>query len=237
MIKVDGLSKRFGEVIALRDISLELLPGTVTAIHGPSGSGKTTLLRLIAGLEAPTTGTIHIGGVLASTPSAVTAPHHRGVGFVFQEAALWPHMTVYQNVAFGLLGLPRGEVKARVAEMLAQLDMDDLARRYPGELSGGQARRVSLARTLVTDPPRLLLDEPLTHIHPEMRSEILKLIAQLAADRGTTVVYVTHELAEVARLGGSLIRMEEGAIVRSEACLAGEVSASDTPNRESFGAD
>jgi len=128
-------------------------------------------------------------------------------------------------------------VKARVAEMLAQLDMDDLARRYPGELSGGQARRVSLARTLVTDPPRLLLDEPLTHIHPEMRSEILKLIAQLAADRGTTVVYVTHELAEVARLGGSLIRMEEGAIVRSEACLAGEVSASDTPNRESFGAD
>ena len=234
MIKVDGLSKCFGEVIALQDISLELLPGTITAIHGPSGSGKTTLLRLIAGLEAPTTGTIHIGGALVSTPAALTAPHHRGVGFVFQEAALWPHMTVYQNVAFGLLGLPRHEVKARVAEMLAQLGIDDLTRRYPGELSGGQARRVSLARTLVTHPPRLLLDEPLTHIHHEMRSEILNLIEQLAVNRGTMVVYVTHELAEAARLGGRLIRMEEGAIVWADACPAGEIPASDTPNRESF---
>jgi ABC-type sulfate/molybdate transport systems ATPase subunit len=221
MIRINGLSKHFGEVVALRDISLVFESGSITALHGPSGSGKTTLLRLIAGLEIPTAGEIRIDGARASSASTMLAPHERGIGFAFQDAALWPHVTVYQNVAFGLLGRPRQEVAGRVEEVLVSVGLSDLARRYPNQLSGGQARRVSLARTLVTRPQRLLLDEPLTHIHPELRTEILGFIKKQAAREGMTVLYVTHALAEAEQLGGRLIRIVDGAIA-DDGAIAGD---------------
>ncbi|MHB1319392.1 MAG: ABC transporter ATP-binding protein [Anaerolineae bacterium] len=212
MIRIEGLSKDFGGVNALRDVTLTLPPGSITVLYGLSGSGKTTLLRLIAGLEVPAAGEIRIGDELASSPSHMQSPHQRGIGFVFQDAALWPHMNVYQNVAFGLLGRPRHEVKQRVQAMLKALALTELARRYPGQISGGQARRVSLARTLVTQPQRLLLDEPLTHIDPEMKARVLDLIAQQIAERTMTVLYVTHAPHEADRLGGRKFRMVAGSI-------------------------
>ncbi len=225
MITVRNLAKRFGSVDALQDITLDLPRGSLTVIRGPSGSGKTTLLRLMAGLETPTAGEIHIAGELFSDPTYVRAPYQRGIGLVFQEAALWPHMTVHQNVAFGLLGRPRREVDRRVGEMLASLELGGLARRYPGQLSGGQARRVTLARTLVTRPDRLLLDEPLTHLQPELKARVLALIRQQAQEDGCTVLYVTHNLDEAATLGGNLLTLRDGHLEPVELLAGGATHA------------
>ena len=212
MIAIQGLSKHFGSVAVLHGITLNLPPESVTVIQGPSGSGKTTLLRIIAGLESPDEGEIHIDGKLVTDPALTVPPHQRGIGFVFQDAALWPHMTVYQNVAFGLLGQPRRDVARLVNEVLSSLELTGLARRYASQISGGQARRVSIARTLVTRPKHLLLDEPLTHIHPELKALLVDLIRQQAEVHGCTVLYVTHSPAEAEQLGGRHLTMTDGRI-------------------------
>lgn len=226
MIELRDVSKAFGErprtrtrkgepgahplVQAVDRVSVALAAGSTTVIHGPSGSGKTTLLRLIAGLARPDDGEVWLNGELASAADWVMAPHHRGVGFVFQEAALWPHMTVAQNVGFGLLDQPRHEIATRVDTTLAAMGLAELGKRYPNQLSGGQARRVAMARTLVVNPGILLLDEPLTHLQPELKIELLDLIQAQVAERGMTLVYVTHNEGEAAQLGGRRMRMDAG---------------------------
>lgn len=203
-------------VHAVDNVSLALPPGSTTVIHGPSGSGKTTLLRLIAGLERLDAGEITISGEVASTPEWTLPPNERGVGFVFQDPALWPHLTVAQNVAFGLLGRPKQEVAALVDEVLVSMELDGHQRRYPNQLSGGQARRVAIARTLIVNPRCLLLDEPLTHLQPDLKSRLLRAILAQVAARSITMVYVTHSVDEVERLGGRHLRMVEGRIAESE---------------------
>lgn len=200
MITIRDVSKAYGASFALQDVSLELPRGSVTILQGPSGSGKTTLLRLIAGLEPPTTGEITIAGERVSSPDSLRPPYERGLGFVFQDAALWPHMTVFRNVAFGLLGHPRREIAPRVDGILAALGLTDLTHRYPNQLSGGEARRVSIARTLVTHPQRLLLDEPLTHVDPDLKARLLTIILEQVRNDACTLVYVTHDHDETEHL-------------------------------------
>jgi iron(III) transport system ATP-binding protein len=222
MIILTDVSKHFGParqqqalseqltVHAVRDVSLTLAEGSRTVIQGPSGSGKTTLLRLIAGLERPSAGEIRIDGEIVSTPDWVLPSHQRDMGFVFQDPALWPHLTVAQNIGFGLLGLPKQEIALRVADVLASMDLAGLQRRYPNQLSGGQARRVAIARTLVVNPRRLLLDEPLTHLQSELKAQLLAVIRDQVAARAMTLLYVTHSVDEAAYLGGARFQLVDG---------------------------
>ena len=221
MITLTAVSKHFGQIherrpgpegraVAVQDISLTLAEGSITVIQGPSGSGKTTLLRLIAGLERPSAGEIRIDGEIASTPTWVLPPCQRDIGFVFQDPALWPHLTVAQNIGFGLLGHPKQEIARRVDEIMTGMDLASLQGRYPNQLSGGQARRVAIARTLVVNPRCLLLDEPLTHLHPELKDQILAMIRDQIAARSITLLYVTHNVDEAAYWEGRRLRMVGG---------------------------
>lgn len=212
MITLRQVSKRFGAVAAVDDLSLEVPQGSVTVIHGPSGSGKTTLLRLIAGLEIPDGGQIAIGGRAASTPDWILPPNRRGIGFVFQTPSLWPHLTVSQNILFGLQGMGRQDQGARLREMVQEMSLGGLEHRFPAQLSGGQARRVSLARSLITRPRRLLLDEPLINLDPELRERLLGLILEVVQREGASLLYVTHNLEEVAGLSGRVLRLQDGRI-------------------------
>jgi ABC-type Fe3+/spermidine/putrescine transport system ATPase subunit len=200
-VDVSSVCKRFGPARVLEDVSLEVHPGERVAIVGPSGSGKTTLLRLIAGLETPDAGEIHLWG----TSSRRVPPHQRGIGFVFQSPALWPHMSVAENVGFGVRGDRR-----RVAEMLRQVELPDHGPRYPGELSGGETQRVALARALAPRARMLLLDEPLSHLDDELRWRMLDLILSTARETGATVLYVTHDLVEAGRLSPRSLRLLAG---------------------------
>ena len=166
MIEVRDLGKSFGNVRALNHLGFNVPDSDAVVILGPSGSGKTTLLRLVAGLEIPDHGEIFIDGELASEPGRVLSPHQRGIGFVFQAPALWPHMTVAKNILFGLNGMPKQEASNRLDELLVQTGLTGLEQRYPSQLSSGQARRVALARTLAPKPRCLLMDEPLTNCRP-----------------------------------------------------------------------
>ena len=217
MISIQTLEKRYGTVAALDRVSLELPAGSVTAILGPSGSGKTTLLRLIAGLEIPDGGQIELGGELASQAGWAASPNRRNIGFCFQTPSLWPHMTVAQNVNFGLLGRPRREIRERVAAMLEAMELEELGRRYPAQLSGGQARRVSIARTLVTEPQRLLLDEPLTHLDPTLKEKLLRFIVASSAEREATLLLVTHDEEEARQLNGRVLRLVAGRLAEEGA--------------------
>jgi len=213
MIELLGVSKHYGPVCALDSVSLTLPRGTTTVINGPSGSGKTTLLRLIAGLERPSSGEIHIDGELVSTPAWVRPPQERNVGLVFQDAALWPHLTVAQNVGFGLLGRPRQDIARRVDKMLSAMDLTGFEKRYPNQLSGGEARRVAIARTLIVNPRYLLLDEPLIHLQSALKLRLLEGIREQASARDVTLLYVSHDLEEGRRLGGRLLEMTSGRII------------------------
>ena len=205
MISVTNLGRRFAGVCALEGVSFQVADGASLAIVGPSGSGKTTLLRLIAGLEVPDEGEVWLDGQLASRSGWCLAPHRRGVGLVFQSSALWPHMTIAQNILFGLRGLPRQEAQGRLRELLVQTGLEGLERRYPHQLSGGQARRVALARTLAPAPKHLLLDEPLTNLDARLREDMLDLILAAATRSGATLLYVTHQREEAARVAQSKI--------------------------------
>jgi iron(III) transport system ATP-binding protein len=212
MIALSQVDKRFGAVRAVDGLSLELPQGSVTIVHGPSGSGKTTLLRLIAGLEMPDGGQIVIDGRMASTPQWILPPNRRGIGFVFQTPSLWPHMTVSQNILFGLHGVRREDKSARLREMIQEMSLGGLEHRFPAQLSGGQARRVSLARSLITRPRRLLLDEPLINMDPELRSRLLALILDIVGQEGASLLYVTHNLEEVDGLSGRVLCLQDGRI-------------------------
>jgi iron(III) transport system ATP-binding protein len=215
-IRIERVTKRFGAVTAVHDLSLDVRDREFVTLLGPSGCGKTTLLRLIAGFMAPDEGTIRAGEVTLSTPAQVVPPERRGMGMVFQSYAIWPHRTVYQNVAFGLevRRVPRGEARTRVARVLELVNLVGMERRYPNELSGGQQQRVALARSLVVEPGILLLDEPLSNLDAKLRERMRWELKDLQRRTGITFVYVTHDQAEAMALSDRIAVMHAGEVAQ-----------------------
>jgi iron(III) transport system ATP-binding protein len=212
MISLSQISKSFGDRQIIRRLDLEIPDNTSIVILGPSGSGKTTLLRLIAGLELPDHGEIHIDRQLVSRPGWAREPSQRGLGFVFQASALWPHMTVEQNIMFGIQNLPGAEARNRVIELLRQTSLTGLERRYPHQISGGEARRVALARSLAPRPHILLMDEPLTNLNPELKATLMKFIVDYSTENKTSLVYVTHDENEARPIPGRVLRLKDGSL-------------------------
>lgn len=213
---VTNVVKRFGSHQALDGVSLEVEVGDAVVILGPSGCGKTTLLRLIAGLEVPDSGDIYLSGTqVARTGRSIVPPHQRGIGFVFQDLALWPHLTVHQHLDFVLSvnKIPRRQRTAKVIDSLRLVRIELLGGRYPHELSGGEQQRVALARAIVGAPRVLLLDEPLSSLDPELRDTLRSELARLQRTLGLTMVYVTHDREDAATLADSLVEMRTGHIV------------------------
>jgi putrescine transport system ATP-binding protein len=212
MVQIRGVSKRFGELAAVDDVSLDILKGELFAILGSSGCGKTTLLRMLAGFEQPSSGRILIDGVdMTSVP-----PYERPVNLMFQSYALFPHMTVEQNIAYGLRKerTPAAEISKRVAEMLALVKLEPLAGRKPDKLSGGEKQRVALARALVKRPKLLLLDEPLAALDRKLREHTQFELANLQYQLGTTFVVVTHDQDEAMTLATRIAVMADGRIAQ-----------------------
>jgi sulfate/thiosulfate transport system ATP-binding protein len=207
-IVVESVSKRFGDFTALRDVSLEVRDGSLTALLGPSGGGKSTLLRVIAGLEQPDAGKVLIAGEDA-TPKP---PQRRNVGFVFQHYAAFKHMTVAGNVAFGLTIRKRSkdEIDARVDELLKLVHLDGLAHRYPSQLSGGQRQRMALARALAVQPRVLLLDEPFGALDATVRKELRAWLRRLHDEVHVTTVFVTHDQEEAMEVAEQIVVLNDG---------------------------
>jgi ABC-type Fe3+/spermidine/putrescine transport system ATPase subunit len=215
-LAIVNASKRFGSHQALNDVSLDVVAGEAVVILGPSGCGKTTLLRLIAGLDVPDSGEICLAGVQVSGPRrALVPPHERGIGFVFQDLALWPHLTVQKNLDFVLESAktPRADRRARTHDVLTLVRIEPLSSRYPHELSGGEQQRVALARALVGQPRLLLFDEPLSSLDAELRETLRAELAGLQRALRVTTVYVTHDREDVAALADRVVEMRAGRIV------------------------
>jgi ABC-type Fe3+/spermidine/putrescine transport system ATPase subunit len=214
-IKLSGVTKRFGSHVALDEVSLDVAAGTAAVIVGPSGCGKTTMLRVIAGLEAPDDGQVMLEGrTVTAARRFVVPPHQRKLGFVFQDLALWPHLTVLENLEFvlGSVQLSRTTRRRRAEDALALVRIRELSRRYPHELSGGEQQRVALARAIVGEPKVLLLDEPLSSLDAELRAALRAELARLQRALGVTTVYVTHGREDAAVLAHSVIEMRSGRI-------------------------
>ncbi|MDP9300476.1 MAG: sn-glycerol-3-phosphate ABC transporter ATP-binding protein UgpC [Actinomycetota bacterium] len=210
-VRLEHVTKRFSEgVAALDDLTLEVADGEFLILVGPSGCGKTTALRLVAGLEKPTSGTIAIGGRIVND----VTPRDRDIAMVFQNYALYPHMTVYKNLAFGLKErhTPKPEIERRVREASAILGLDDLLRRRPAQLSGGQRQRVAMGRALVREPKAFLLDEPLSNLDAKLRVQMRAELKRIHQRLGITTIYVTHDQVEAMTLGDRIVVMSNGRV-------------------------
>jgi sulfate transport system ATP-binding protein len=213
-IRIENLRKEFDRYPALHDVSLDIRSGELIALLGPSGSGKTTLLRLVAGLERPTTGRVFFGDEDASNKSV----QDRNVGFVFQHYALFRHMTILDNIAFGLTVRPRSirppkaEIRSRALELLDMVHLTGLERRYPNQLSGGQRQRVALARAMAIEPRVLLLDEPFGALDAKVRKELRKWLREFHDRTGHTTIFVTHDQEEALELADRVVVMSQGKI-------------------------
>jgi iron(III) transport system ATP-binding protein len=218
-LSLQGLTKAYGRNRVVDRIGLTLEEGEFVSLLGPSGCGKTTTLRMIAGFVEPNEGSIALDGEVISAPGAVLPPERRRMSMIFQSYAVWPNMTVAENVAFGLKlrKLPAGEVQARVAEILDVVQMGHLAQRYPSELSGGQQQRVALARAIVVKPSVLLLDEPLSNLDANLREEMRFEIRRLHDEFRITTVYVTHDQAEAMATSDRIAVMNAGRIEQVDA--------------------
>src|SRR2546422_4128576 len=215
-----GLSQRYGGGGAVDGLSLEVKPGELLALLGPSGCGKTTTLRLVAGFLAPEAGEIWVGDRCLSSPASVVPPERRRMAMIFQSYALWPHMPVAQNVAYGLRfkpGLSRGDREARVREMLRVVQLAGYEGRYPGELSGGQQQRVAVARALVVEPEILLLDEPLSNLDANLREEMRFEIRRLHETFGNTTLYVTHDQGDASGISDRIAVLKAGRVAQAGA--------------------
>jgi sulfate transport system ATP-binding protein len=214
-IEARNVTKRFGEFVALDDVSIDVESGSLTALLGPSGSGKSTLLRVIAGLEVPDRGDVFISGREATA----LAPQKRGVGFVFQHYAPFTHMTVRENVAFGLKirKRPKDEIRARVDELLELVQLAGLGKRYPSQLSGGQRQRMALARALAPEPEVLLLDEPFGALDARVRVELREWLRRLHEEMHVTTIFVTHDQEEALELADSIVVMNKGRVEQTAA--------------------
>jgi sulfate transport system ATP-binding protein len=208
MISVEAVTKRFGEFVALDDVTLDVPDGSLTALLGPSGSGKSTLLRVIAGLEAPDRGQIVIGGENRTR----TPAQERGIGFVFQHYAAFKHLTVRDNVAFGLVirKRPKPELRAKVDELLGIVGLRGHADRYPSQLSGGQRQRMALARALAIEPEVLLLDEPFGALDSKVRAELRAWLRRLHDEVHVTTVLVTHDQEEAMEVADHIAVLNDG---------------------------
>ena len=215
-LTIERLTKRYGEFRALDDVSLAVDDGEFVAILGASGCGKTTLLRQVAGFDRPDAGEIRIGDGVVSTPAEHVPPERRRIGIVFQSYALWPHMTVAENVAYGLnvAGVKDPERKRRVDAALSLVELDGFAERRPALLSGGQRQRVALARCLVTEPSLVLLDEPLANLDVHLRAAMEREFAKFHERTGTTMIYITHDQAEAMALADRIAVMDRGRILQ-----------------------
>jgi iron(III) transport system ATP-binding protein len=211
-LSVVGLTKRYGQQTVVDELTLHVGDGEFITLLGPSGCGKTTTLRLIAGFLEPDDGRIEVGGKPVSAPGAVVPPEQRDMSMVFQSYALWPHMTIAENVAYGLRyrGLRGDSARQKVSEALNLVKLADAARRYPAELSGGQQQRVALARALVVHPGTLLLDEPLSNLDASLREEMRGEIRRLHDLIGVTTVYVTHDQVEALALADRVAVLNGG---------------------------
>ena len=209
-----SVTKRFGDFVALDDASIEVPSGSLTALLGPSGSGKSTLLRVIAGLERPESGTVELDGVDVTR----LVPQKRGVGFVFQHYAAFKHMTVRENVAFGLRVKPRrvrpaeGEIRERVMRLLKLVQLEGFAQRYPSQLSGGQRQRVALARALAIEPCVLLLDEPFGALDARVRKDLRRWLRTLHDELDITSLFVTHDQDEALEVADRVVVLNRGRI-------------------------
>ena len=213
-IVLEGITKRFGDVVAVDNINLEIESGSFFSIVGPSGCGKTTTLRMLAGLERPDSGRIWIGDqlVFSSDDEIFIPAAKRQIGMVFQSYALWPHKRIFENVSFGLemKKLNKADIKQKTTEVLNLMQIPDLDNRYPSEISGGQQQRVALARELVVDPSVLFMDEPLSNLDARLRMDMRAELRRLHANTGKTIVYVTHDQLEALSLSTQIVVMNEG---------------------------
>jgi iron(III) transport system ATP-binding protein len=215
-VDIRHVKKQFGTHLVLDGVTLDVAPQECVVILGPSGCGKTTLLRLVAGLDVPDEGEVWLNGVKVASPGrGLLAPHQRGVGFVFQDLALWPHLTVRKTLQFVLDSqhIRRSEHHGRMQEALTLVRLDGLADRYPHELSGGEQQRVALARALVGNPRLLLLDEPLSSLDPDLRSAMRAELDRLRRELAMTAVYVTHDREDAAVLADRVVEMSAGRII------------------------
>lgn len=219
-VHIESLNKSFGKAPALQNVSLTIRSGEFTTLLGPSGCGKTTLLRLIAGLEAPDSGDIRFGEeTIFSAAKRIHKPvHKRGLGMVFQDFALWPHMTVFENVAFGLRAAgPTAGLKDKVQEAIRLVRLAGFEQRRPSQLSGGQQQRVAFARAIVTEPQLILFDEPLSALDAVLREEMKAELMALVRALGMTALYVTHDQSEAMSMSDRIIVMRGGKILQAAA--------------------
>src|SRR5687768_129050 len=216
-VTIKELSKRYGDVGAVQGLSLTVEPGELVALLGPSGCGKTTTLRLVAGFLTPESGEIWVGDRCLSSATSVVPPERRRMAMIFQSYALWPHMTVAQNVGYGLRlqsGVSRAERDGRVRDMLRVVQLAGYEGRYPGELSGGQQQRVAVARALVVEPEILLLDEPLSNLDANLREEMRFEIRRLHEKFGITTLYVTHDQGEAMVISDRIAVIQSGRVAQ-----------------------
>lgn len=213
-IVLEKLSKKFGNVMAVNNVNTEIKDGEIVSFLGPSGCGKTTTLRIIAGLDKPTDGKVYIDNKLVSSKDCFIPPEKRNLGMVFQNYAIWPHMTVFHNVAYPLKlrKVSKGEIKNKVIRVLEMVGMGGYEARYPEQLSGGQQQRVALARAMIMKPTAMLFDEPLSNLDAKLREKMRFEIMDLHKKTGITVVYVTHDQAEAMVLSDQIVVMNQGSI-------------------------
>ncbi len=215
IVQVENVSKSYNKTPVIRVVSREIEKGERVVILGPSGCGKTTLLRMIAGFIHPDKGRIIIDGkTVADNRKCIIEPENRQVGMVFQDLALWPHMTSCKNIEFGLKAkkAPKAEIRERIDTILEKVQMVQFKNAYPGELSGGQQQRIALARALVTRPKILLMDEPLSSLDTDLRQVLIREILRLQEELVTTMIYVTHDREEAFSLATRIVVMEDGQI-------------------------
>lgn len=209
ILNIQNLSKSYdGKNWALKDCSFQLEKGKICAVIGESGSGKSTLIRLIAGLEHPENGSIIINEKAMSTDHKIVPPQERNVGLVFQNFALFPHLTVEQNIAFGI------KDKEKITQMLQLIKMEDFRKRYPSELSGGQQQRVAIARTLALSPQLLLLDEPFSSLDSHLKADLRNEIKNIVNEIGVSMVFITHDILDALDIADEIIFLKEGKILQ-----------------------
>lgn len=232
-ITLEHISHHYGEKEVLKGFSFSFERGKTTCLLGPSGCGKTTVLRLIAGLEKPSSGLVKINGTTVSDKGKILVPpHQRHIGFVFQDLALWPHFTVYDNIAFGLKEKKEKNIKRKVTDLLDLFGIGDKEKKYPHQLSGGQKQMVAIARSLALQPEILLMDEPLANIDTHLKKSILKHLKVLQQKHRFTMLYITHDHHEAMTTGDHILIMNSGKI--EAAGTNEEISASSSQFVKSF---